>query len=108
MGIKIWVDDIRPKPSEFQIRFKSVHDTLCFLRGMLVNKSIDDIEMMSLDHDAGEYYEDGGDYINILDWMAEHDVKIPCYLHTGNPVGRDNMRRLMKRYGIPEVKYEFN
>ena len=106
--MKIWVDDIRPMPEDFSGHFRSVDETIKFLRRAMEDDVIDAIEMMSLDHDAGDYYDQGGDFIKILDWMVEHGVKIPCYLHTGNPVGRDNMWRLMKRYGIPEVVYEFD
>ena len=56
------------------------------------------VEVLDLDHDAGEYEPDGGDYIKLLDWMAETGRKYPVKLHTANPVGRANMERLIRRY----------
>ena len=50
------------------------------------------------DHDLGEYARDGGDGIKLLDWLAEHGLFYKIYLHTMNPVGRENMERLIRRY----------
>jgi len=70
-----------------------------------------DIELIDLDHDAGDYAKDGGDYINLLSWLeARQEVSIldnlshvKFHLHTMNPVGRDNMRRIIQKNGWTEV-----
>lgn len=43
-----------------------------------------------------DYVNQGGDYIKLLDWLEE----------TGrnNPVGVENMRRIIQRNGWTEVK----
>lgn len=63
-----------------------------------------DIEEISLDHDAGDYVAYGGDYIKILDKMEEKGINnISIHLHTANPVGRENMRRIIKKNEWKEV-----
>ena len=32
------------------------------------------IELISIDHDAGEYFNDGGDYIEFLKWLEARDI----------------------------------
>ena len=54
--------------------------------------------MIDCDHDLGDYAFDGGDGIKLLDWLVERRTFYPIELHTANPVGRDNMARLINRY----------
>lgn len=66
----------------------------------------DDTILIDLDHDSGDYFDDGGDYIKILDWLEEEDIVNTgyfFYLHTMNSVGAENMRRIIKRNGWREV-----
>ena len=40
----------------------------------------------------------------ILDYMEELEINdIPIHLHTANPVGRENMRRIIQKNGWKEV-----
>lgn len=55
------------------------------------------IEVIDLDHDAGDYAHDGGDYIKILDWMEATDRNYPIRIHTANPVGRQNMMTIAEK-----------
>ena len=66
------------------------------------NKNI--IELIDLDHDAGEFASDGGDYINILNWLEETGRSYPICIHSMNPAGVENMRRIIERNGWREVK----
>lgn len=98
--MKIWVDDIRPTPDYS-------YDVRC----MSTNKAIEKISkcgqgdtlILDLDHDAGDFFYDGGDYIKILDWLEQWDRKgeldIKVHIHSWNPVGRQNMERICKRNG---------
>lgn len=66
--------------------------------------NLKDIEEISLDHDSGDYFQYGGDYIKILDYMEELEINdIPIHLHTANPVGRENMRRIIQKNGWREI-----
>lgn len=93
--MKLWLDDLRPTPPGY-LWLKSVNEAKrCILDAEASGQVI---ELIDLDHDAGDYAADGGDYIKLLDWMAETGRKYPVKLHTANPVGRANMQRLIDRY----------
>lgn len=59
--------------------------------------------MIDIDHDAGEYVKGGGDYIKLLDWLEETGQNFPVHIHSMNPVGVENMRRIIKKNGWKEV-----
>ena len=93
--MKIWVDDIRQVPEGFDWT-RSVNETI-----RLIEQAEQDgiqIELIDLDHDLGDYADDGGDAIKILDYLVENSKFYPVRLHTANPVGLDNMRRMINRY----------
>ena len=96
--MKIWVDDIRPMPSGYNIRRQSVNDTIGVIEYSEM-KQKERIDLLDLDHDAGDFRGDGGDYIKILDWLEEKNISIPIRIHSGNIVGRQNMERIIKHNG---------
>lgn len=104
--IKIWVDDIRPAPEGYYL-IKTVDDCRYLLLRHMCPTALGvryAIEEISLDHDAGDYVKYGGDYIKILDYMEELGINdISINLHTANPVGRENMRRIIKKNGWREI-----
>ena len=66
------------------------------------------LSTIDLDHDAGDYVFDGGDYIKLLDWLEAtkplHWLNIVNFhIHSMNPVGVENMRRIIQRNGWKEV-----
>lgn len=63
-----------------------------------------DIQLIDIDHDAGEYADDGGDYIKLLDWLEETGRNYPIHIHSMNPVGVANMRRIIERNGWKEIR----
>ena len=98
--MKLWVDDVRPAPEGY-IQRESVDGTIVSL--IYAEKSNIEIELIDLDHDAGDYAELGGDYINILNWMERTGRNYPIRIHSMNPVGKENMRRIIRRNGWTEV-----
>lgn len=90
--MKIWLDDIRPAPNGY-IHCHSVNEAI-----ELIKTAKEPIEQLDLDHDLGDYAFDGGDEIKLLDYLAETEQYYPVKLHTMNPVGRENMQRLINRY----------
>ena len=62
------------------------------------------IELIDIDHDAGDFAVDGGDYIRLLDWLEETGRNYPIRIHSMNPVGRENMRAIIQRNGWKEIK----
>ena len=61
-------------------------------------------ELIDIDHDAGEFACDGGDYIKLLDWLEQTGRNYPIKIHSMNPVGVENMRRIIEHNGWKEVK----
>ena len=115
--MKLWIDDVRPAPEGY-VWCKSVNeakDTIAEANAKFVqtceNGMPDEslfIELISIDHDAGIYASDGGDYIRLLDWLEWlYDGKgthTKFHIHSMNPVGVENMRRIIQRNGWREVK----
>lgn len=103
--MRIWVDDVRSAPEDY-VWCKSVQeakDTVLVLElYATVNESYK-VELIDLDHDAGDYAYDGGDYIKLLDWLEETERNYPIRIHSMNPVGVENMRRIIRRNGWTEV-----
>lgn len=105
--MKLWVDDVRPAPEGY-CWLRSVEDaksTIVFAENVLFKARPDrTIEVIDIDHDAGEYVNLGGDYIKLLDWLEETGRSYPIRIHSMNPVGAENMRRIIQRNGWTEVK----
>ncbi len=93
--MKIWLDDLRPAPSEY-VAVRSVNQAIELIKKTEADGA--EIEMLDLDHDLGDFCNDGGDAIKLLDWLAERGTFYPVKLHTANPVGRSNMERMIARY----------
>ena len=99
--IKIWIDDIRPAPKGY-IWIRSVNEAKRFFNSPISKNRV--ITLVDLDHDAGDFASFGGDYIRLLDWFEETGRNYPIRLHSLNPVGIQNMRRIIVRNGWREVK----
>lgn len=104
--MKIWLDDIRFPPHGY-IHCYSVNQAIELIRLSRYFHDhfpdLHEIEVIDLDHDAGDYAYDGGDYINLLNWLEENGLNYPISIHTMNPVGAENMRRIIHRNGWTEV-----
>lgn len=111
--MKIWVDDVRPAPEGY-VWCKSANEAL-----RTITKYRDEITLISLDHDSGVYHKDGGDFIRVLNelerlsrgstdanrtYWSVRCKEIVFKLHTANPVGRENMRRIIERNDWKEIR----
>lgn len=106
--MKIWVDDVRYAPPGYVWcltvnEVKHVITNVMSLHHIQHLDNLPTIELLDLDHDAGDFARWGGDYIKILDWLEKQGWNIPIRLHTMNPVGRENMRRIIQKNGWTEV-----
>lgn len=115
--MKLWIDDIRPAPNGY-VWCNSVNDAINTIK--LREARIENIlrsytpsetrmkdlsiQVIDIDHDAGEYSQYGGDYIKLLDWLEETGRNYPIRIHSMDPVGVENMRRIIQRNGWVEVK----
>lgn len=101
--MKIWVDDLRLPPDGY-VWVRSVNEAIAlFLKLSREGKTV---EVLDLDHDSGDYFSDGGDYICLLDYLERGEcplVPSAFRFHSMNPVGVANMRRIINRNGWIEV-----
>ena len=110
--MKLWIDDVRPAPEGY-VWCKSTLNAL-----HTIYHNADEIEEIALDHDAGEYVFEGGDFIEVLKELERlchsiNPLKRACWLdrcirfkfslHSMNPAGIENMRRIIKRNGWKEI-----
>jgi len=93
--MKIWLDDLRLAPSGY-VPVQSVNKAIDMIKKAEAEGV--GIEILDLDHDLGDYCNDGGDAIKLLDWLVERSTFYPVKLHAANPVGRANMERLLARH----------
>jgi hypothetical protein len=94
-GKKIWIDDIREAPDGY-IWIKTVREFIDYC----VKNGLDDIELIDTDHDAGDYQNDGGDYIRCFDYLDYCGIPdITVHIHSANPVGANNIRRIISKNG---------
>lgn len=100
--MKIWVDDIRPAPEGY-VLCRTVNEVVSLIPDAERYVGIDCVKIIDLDHDAGDFAQYGGDYIKILDWLEETGRNYPIRIHSMNPVGVENMRRIIRRNGWMEV-----
>ena len=130
--MKLWIDDVRPAPegytwdrsvneAKWRISYsEAMYWALCMdekyksdeqleLGGetrelIKEKKKLYQIEVIDIDHDAGDYANDGGDYIKLLDWLEETGRNYSIRIHSMNPIGVENMRRIIERNGWAEVR----
>lgn len=94
-GIRLWVDDIRPAPAGWQ-HAHTFEETAAYIKDA-------EIDEISLDHDLGDSAvpERIGYILALL--IAEHadaGLSVPnrISVHSANPVGRERILGLIKRY----------
>ncbi len=97
--MKLWIDDVRPAPEGYTW-IKSVNAAKYLILSAEQQFNIK-IEVIDIDHDAGYYGPP--DYIKLLDWLEETGRNYPIHIHSMNPVGVANMRRIIQRNGWKEV-----
>lgn len=127
--MRLWIDDVRPAPEGYywcktvneakeQILLAEKLEKRFMERGnkffkerkyVLRSKMYDlankySIDLIDMDHDAGFYALEGGDYIKLLDWLEETGRNYPIRIHSMNPVGIENMQRIIRKNGWKEVK----
>ena len=103
--MKLWIDDVRVPPSDEWLAVHSVNQAKIVI-SYYERQMSDDSILISLDHDAGDFVNDGGDYIKLLDWLEEKNIVDSGYffhIHSQNPVGVENMRRIIKNNDWKEV-----
>ncbi len=90
--MKIWLDDIRRAPEGY-VQCKSVNEAI-----VIIEENKNNIEVIDLDHDLGDFAKDGGDAICLMDYLVANELFYILNFHTANPVGLANMKRMYNRY----------
>ena len=98
--MKLWIDDVRPAPDGYIWALSVISAKNDILR---YERMDEPLELIDIDHDAGEYFQYGGDYIKLLDWLEETDRNYTIHMHSASVVGIANMRRIIKRNGWKEI-----
>lgn len=111
--MKLWIDDMRPAPEGY-VWIKNVNDAKtaisCIQNGLWLGVCDGTVDEISLDHDAGDFAAEGGDYIEILNWLerVQNDfvwpLKCKFHIHSMNPVGVQNMRAIIQKNGWKEIR----
>lgn len=100
----LWVDDIRkPCNDTNYIHAKSVNEAIELIQKIEADSRLN-IGLISMDHDAGDYAKDGGDYIKLLDWLEATGRNYPIHIHSMNIVGVQNMRAIIQHNGWTEIR----
>lgn len=102
--MKLWIDDVRPAPEGY-IWIKSVNQAKTAIKTYELNY-YDYGVLIDIDHDAGNYFDEGGDYIKFLDWLESEgyvDEGFTFHIHSMNPVGIQNMRAIIQKNGWREI-----
>ena len=94
--MKLWIDDVQPAPEGY-FWARSVNTAKEYIFA-------NDIELLDIDHDAGDYAKYGGDYIKLLDWLVEHGLSYPIRIHTKDIDAIAKIREIIKRNGWIEVR----
>ena len=104
--MRIWIDDLRPAPQGFTWcqTVDGAKDCIEACEFLTAQKACMRIELIDIDHDAGDYVGCGGDYIKLLDWLEETGRNYPIRIHSMNPVGVANMRAIIQRNGWTEIR----
>ena len=100
--IKLWIDDIRLPPHEGEwIWVRTVNSCKNLIDSLTFNTEL----VLSIDHDSSVYHAEGGDYINILNYLEYLQwINVKVYIHSMNVVGCVNMRAIIERNGWEEIR----
>ena len=106
--MKIWLDDLMDDRESNRVTPKgyfgahSVNEAIELVEDAI--KRGEEIELIDLDHDLGDYARYGGDAYNFLYYLAQHEIFPPVKFHTSNITGRNNMITIVNRFWPEELK----
>lgn len=93
--INLYLDDCRDAPNNNFVIARNAFDALIILKYCKIG-------ILSLDHDLGVNQPTGYDLVKIMVEKRLYPQEI--YLHSANPVGRENMYKLLEKYKPSFVK----
>lgn len=87
-NLKVWLDDVRPMPSEFNLHVSTADDAINKLK-------TNSVILISLDHDLGDSdTKTGYDVAKFIEESAFEGSLMPLEvrIHSANPIGVNNMK----------------
>jgi hypothetical protein len=92
--MKIYLDDVRDLPDEYQgwVVARTAEEAL----HLIASNGLENIEILSFDHDLGEDCMSGYDLAVIIEEMvydAGFTIVPEFRIHSANPVGRKNLEQ---------------
>jgi len=90
MKYRIWLDDIRTMPNNFDIWCKTGEEALKYIDS-------NSVSFISFDHDLGENSITGYDVAKRIEELAVNNLidKLEWQVHSANPVGAKNIELAM-------------
>jgi hypothetical protein len=106
--MRLWIDDVRRPPESFVKCYdwvRTVNEAKsAIIFSEMCAPTAHTYELIDIDHDAGDFAWDGGDYIKLLDWLEETGRNYPIRIHSMNSVGVQNMRAIIQHNGWKEIR----
>ncbi len=93
--MRLWLDDLRPVPEGY-IGAKSVNEAIALIE--TAEDEGEEIEMLDLDYDLGRYEADGGNGVDLIEWLADRETFYPVKIHSTHPYGAHLMERKIAGY----------
>ena len=99
--MKLWLDDIRPMPFDYDVHVKTVRYAIELLKTRLITEISLDNDLGSVSHDDSPTGE-GRHVANYIEWAAYKGLlpKLVWHIHTSNPVAQEAMETALKRADI--------
>ena len=95
--MQLYLDDLRPTPEGFD-RVYNYEEFVDYLE----RKGLPDF--ISFDHDLGEDLSGYDCAKYLVEYCLEHQLPLPDYqVHSQNPVGKENIERLLENFRSFEV-----
>lgn len=98
--MKLWIDATTPAPDDC-LWCKGLDDSIEMIQfcERLQKYTFDRkmLELIDISYDSKVYTE-------LINWLKETGRNYPIRIHSMNPVGVENMRRIIQRNGWTEVK----
>lgn len=84
---------MRESPPGFKW-FRTVDDVIDWLG----RNGSENVSLFDTDHDAGDMFVMGGDYVNVFRWLDVNGKKnITVHIHSANPDGANAIRQIISR-----------
>lgn len=100
--MKLWANDIAPNGDFSQYYWcSSVNEAKQIILQHENNQQ--PFELIEINPEACTYSFDGGDYINLINWLEETNRDYPIRIYNDNPVIVEQIRRIIKRNNWKEI-----